>query len=144
MTEEEEAGDDKKSKDEKQSSKEEKKDWKGFFFDENNNPKPEGFVALLLAGFTGYYLLTYKKPMQEIVYMDFLNNYLLKNNVKEITITKDRRSEVFNYRAEITTNSGEKFYMILGSYESFLAKLDMVQREMGRQPNEFIPVKYTN
>ena len=99
---------------------------------------------LLLAGATGYYLLTYKKPMQEIVYMEFLNNYLLKNNVKEITITKDRRSEVFNYRAEVTTNSGEKFYMILGSYESFLAKLDMVQREMGRQPGEFIPVKYTN
>jgi hypothetical protein len=76
--------------------------------------------------------------------MDFLNNYLLKNNVKEINITKDRRSEVFNYRAEIVTNSGEKFYMVLGSYESFLAKLDMVQREMGRNPAEFIPVKYTN
>ncbi len=89
-------------------------------------------MALLLAGAAGYYLLTYKKPMQEIVYMDFLNNYLLKNQVKEINITKDRRSEVFNYRAEITTINGEKFYMILGSYESFLAKLDMVQREMGR------------
>jgi hypothetical protein len=34
--------------------------------------------------------------------------------------------------------------MVLGSYESFLAKLDMVQREMGRNPAEFIPVKYTN
>ena len=64
--------------------------------------------------------------------MDFLNNYLLKNNVKEISITKDRRSEVFNYRAEITTMNGEKYYMTLGSYENFLAKLDMVQREMGR------------
>lgn len=70
--------------------------------------------------------------MQEIVYMDFLNNYLLKNQVKEINITKDRRSEVFNYRAEIHTVGGEKLYMILGSYESFLAKLDMVQREMGK------------
>jgi hypothetical protein len=34
--------------------------------------------------------------------------------------------------------------MTLNSYESFLAKLDLVQREMGKQPNEFIPVKYTN
>jgi hypothetical protein len=58
--------------------------------------------------------------------MDFLNNYLLKNNIKEITITKDRRSEVFNYRAEILTHTGEKYYMTLGNYESFLAKLDMV------------------
>lgn len=97
-----------------------------------------------MLGFTGYYLITYKKPMQELVYLDFLNNYLLKNQVKEINITKDRRSEVFNYRAEIVTNQGERFYMTLGSYENFLAKLDMVQREMGRQPNEFIPVKYTN
>lgn len=76
--------------------------------------------------------------------MEFLNNYLLKNNVKEIIISKDRRSEVFNYRAEVVTHSGEKFYMTLGNYESFLAKLDMVQREMGKQPHEFIPVKYAN
>ena len=58
--------------------------------------------------------------MQELVYMDFLNNYLLKNNVKEIIITKDRRSEVFNYRAEIRTMNDERFYMTLGSYENFL------------------------
>ena len=64
--------------------------------------------------------------MQELVYMDFLNNYLLKNNVKEIIITKDRRSEVFNYRAEIVTMDNQKYYMTLGSYENFLAKLDMV------------------
>mmetsp|Transcript_22646 Transcript_22646/g.21821 ORF Transcript_22646/g.21821 Transcript_22646/m.21821 type:complete len:89 (-) Transcript_22646:1773-2039(-) len=82
--------------------------------------------------------------MKEIVYMDFLNNYLLKNNVKEISITKDRRSEVFNYRAEILSHSNEKMYMTLGSYENFLTKLDMVQREMGRQPHEFIPVKYNS
>jgi len=39
---------------------------------------------------------------------------------------------------------GEKFYMVLGSQESFLAKLDMVQRQMGKQPNDFIPVSYVN
>lgn len=124
--------------------KDEENKWKKFFFDEDNQPKPEGFLALMLSGFAGYYLLTYRKPMQEIVYMDFLNNYLLKNDVKEINITKDRRSEVFNYRAEVVNHSGEKFYMVLGSYESFLAKLDMVQREMGRSPAEFVPVKYQN
>jgi len=64
--------------------------------------------------------------MQELVFKDFMNEYLLKNNVKEITITKDKRSEVFNYRAEITTMNGEKFYMTLGAYESFLSKLDLV------------------
>ena len=76
--------------------------------------------------------------------MDFLNNYLVKNLVKEIIITKDRRSEVFNYRAEVVTHSGDRYYMTLGSYENFLAKLDLVQREMGKTPQEFVPVKYTN
>ena len=103
-----------------------------FFFDPNNNPKPENFLWVFLAAITGYYLLSARKPMKELLYMDFLNNYLLKNDVKAITITKDRRSESFGYRAEIETHSGERFYMTLGSYENFLAKLDLVQREMGR------------
>jgi len=38
----------------------------------------------------------------------------------------------------------KKFYMVLGSNESFLAKLDIVQRQMGMTPNQFIPVKYVN
>lgn len=51
---------------------------------------------------------------------------------------------MFNYRAEIEMVDGKRFYMVLGSQESFLAKLDMVQRQMGKQPNQFIPVKYLN
>ena len=91
-----------------------------------------------------YYLSQYRKPMKEVVYMEFLNDYLLKGQISEINITKDKRSEVFNFRAEFETVDGERCYMTLSSYESFLAKLDMVQREMGKQPDEFIPVKYSN
>jgi len=76
--------------------------------------------------------------------MDFLNEYLMKNRVVEINITKDRRSTVFNYKAEITMNDNIKYQMVLGSQESFLAKLDLVQRQMGKTPNQFIPVKYVN
>ena len=76
--------------------------------------------------------------------MDFINNYLLKNNVKEIKITKDRRSDSFNYRAEILTNHDENFYITLASHDTFLAKLDLTQREMGREPSNFIPVRYVN
>mgnify|MGYP003891992941 CR=1 FL=1 len=82
--------------------------------------------------------------MKEVIYMEFLNDYLLKGQISEINITKDRRSEVFNFRAEFKTPEGERCYMVLSSYEQFLAKLDMVQREMGKSPNDFIPVKYTN
>ena len=137
-------GEEKKHESPRQQPRDSRPQWQQFLFDQNNNPKPEGFLTILLAAAAGYYLLTYQRPMQELVYKDFLNEYLLKNNVKEINITKDKRSEVFNYRAEIVASDGQKFYMTLGSYESFLSKLDLVQREMGRQPHEFVPVKYTN
>jgi len=74
----------------------------------------------------GYYVFNYKSPMKEIVFMEFYNDYITKNIISEINITKDRRSEVFNFRAEIITHDGEKCYMILNSYEQFLAKLDMI------------------
>lgn len=39
--------------------------------------------------------------------MDFLNNYVLRNNIKEIEIRKDKSGgEAFAYRAYITTNDG--------------------------------------
>ena len=71
---------------------------------------------------------------------------MLTKQIKEIKISKVRgsNSEVFNHRAEIDTHEGEKLYMVLGSQESFLAKLDMVQRQMGLQPTDFVPVKYVN
>jgi AFG3 family protein len=97
-----------------------------------------------LALCTVAFAANYRKPMEELIYHEFLNDYLLKSLVKEINITKDRRSNVFNFRAEIEMTDGQRFYMVLGSQESFLAKLDMVQRQMGKQPNQFIPVKYLN
>ena len=48
-----------------------------FFLEPDNNPKPEGFVAAVLGLATAYYLYNYKKPMKEVVYMEFLNDYLL-------------------------------------------------------------------
>lgn len=89
---------------------------KGFFFEPNGGPpKPEGWVGALAAAGTLYYIVNHKQPMKEIIYMDFLNNYLTQNRVKSIGITKDNRSEIFNHRAEIEMVDGEKFYMVLGS-----------------------------
>ena len=117
-----------------------------FFFDPEGDPRFENWILALIIAIAANFLVSSaaKKPLDEIIYVDFLNNYLLQGKVKEIQITKDLRTEVFNYRAEIEMLDGKKFYMVLGSQESFLAKLDMVQRQMGKQPNEFIPVKYVN
>ena len=81
---------------------------------------------MLLALATAYYMANYRKPMKEIVFKEFMHDYLLKNNIKEITIIKDRRSEVFNYRAEVTDMSGQTVYMTLSSMEQFLGKLDLL------------------
>mmetsp|Transcript_18256 Transcript_18256/g.31235 ORF Transcript_18256/g.31235 Transcript_18256/m.31235 type:complete len:694 (+) Transcript_18256:533-2614(+) len=84
------------------------------------------------------------KPTREIVQMEFFNDYLIQNKVKEINISKDKRSEVFNTRADITTHDGERVYMILNSFEEFLDKLDLVQREMGKAGSEYIPIRHKN
>lgn len=117
---------------------------RNIYFKPGGDPKPEAWLTLLAAIACGYLAMMTEAPRKEIVFMDFLNDYLLKNQVKEIKITKDRRSEVFNHRAEIDTVDGQRLYMVLGSQESFLAKLDQIQRQMGKQPAEFIPVKYVN
>lgn len=91
-----------------------------FFFDPDNNPRPEGWVALVMAFATAYYLFNYKKPRKEVTMMEFINDFVLRDKVKEIFVTKDPRSEVFNFRAEFNTHDGEKYYMILNSYDEFL------------------------
>ncbi len=95
-------------------------------FDNNNNPRFENWIIVAVAMGAGIYLANYQKPSNELVYMDFVNEYLTKNRVKQITITKDKRSDVFNYRADIETHEGEKHYITLGSVDNFLAKIDMI------------------
>lgn len=117
---------------------------RGLYFTPEGGPKPEAWLTLLAALACGYVAMTTEAPRKEIVFMQFLNDYLLMNKISGIKIAKDPRSEVFNHRALIDTTDGQRLYMVLGSQESFLAKLDQIQRQMGKQPAEFIPVKYVN
>lgn len=91
-----------------------------------------------------YFYLSSKSPSQEITYMDFVNQYLSKNQVKMITITEDKTSDMFKYKAVVETLDGNKVHLVLPQVENFLYKLDLAQREMGRVPNEFVPVKYAS
>ncbi len=45
--------------------------------------------------------------------MDFINQYLSKNTVKMITITEDKTSDMFKYRAIIETHDGKKVHLVL-------------------------------
>jgi len=61
-----------------------------------------------------------------------------------ITITEDKSSDMFKYKAIVETLDGKKVHLVLPQVENFLYKLDLAQREMGKVPNEFVPVKYAN
>ena len=100
-------------------------------------------MAALLSGCI-YFYLSSKSPSQEITYMDFVNQYLSKNLVQLITITEDKTSDMFKYRAEIDLLDGTRVHLVLPQVENFLYKLDLAQREMGRLPNDFVPVKYAS
>lgn len=118
-----------------------------FFFDpnNNNNPKWENIALVaFFAGTFGYYVYLSTNNSQEITYIDFINQYLSKNQVKMITIMEDKSNDSFKYRAEIETLDGKKVHLILPQVENFLYKLDLAQREMGKVPNEFVPVKYAS
>lgn len=61
-----------------------------------------------------------------------------------ITISEDKASDMFKFRAEVETQDGSKVHLVLPQVENFLYKLDLAQREMGKSPQEFVPVKYAN
>ena len=61
-----------------------------------------------------------------------------------ITITEERGSSNFKFRAEFEMRDGSFKYITLPSVENFLHKIDLVQREMGKDVKDFIPLKYAS
>ena len=51
---------------------------------------------------------------------------------------------MFKFRAIIDTYEGKKVHLVFPQIENFLYKLDLAQREMGKSPQEMIPVKFSN
>ncbi len=82
----------------------------------------------------GYYFVFSKAPSQEITYIDFVQNYLAQNKIEMITLCEDKSNSSYKYRAIVETKEGEKVHLVLPQVENFLMKLDMAQREMGKEP----------
>ena len=115
-----------------------------FFFTPENQPKFETWLIVLLLTAAFSYYLTSRKNSQEITYMEFVNTYLTRNQVKLITIAEDKTNDAFKYRAIIELIDDKKVHLVLPNVENFLAKLDLAQREMGKMPNDFVPVRYAS
>lgn len=86
---------------------------KSFYFNPNGSPNFENWIIVALLSGLLYYYLSSKSPSSEITYMDFINQYLSKNVVKIITITEDKTSDMFKYRAIIETHDGKKVHLVL-------------------------------
>ena len=108
-----------------------------FFIEPNGGgPNYENWLKLaVLGGLAGYYAFYMQSPSQEITYMDFVHSYLSQNKVEMITLCEDKNNASYKYRAVIETNDGQKVHLVLPQVENFLMKLDMAQREMGKDPS---------
>lgn len=79
--------------------------------DPNNNNNNNYFMIAAVVSLAFLGIVSFKKPLPEILYSEFYNEYLIKNQVKEISIKKDKNQQntVFNHRAEIIMNDGQKY-----------------------------------
>jgi hypothetical protein len=82
------------------------------------------------------------KASTEINFQDLVNNHLTKNTVELITLSENRDNSAFKYRATIKLTDGSTYHMVMPQIENFLYKLDQSQRDLGKDPASFVPVKY--
>lgn len=108
-----------------------------FLFQPNNGGPNYTNWAVLAASVAGlgYFAMQVQKPSTEINYMEFVHSYLAKGIVSMITLCEDGTGGAFKYRAVIETIDGQKVHLVLPQVENFLLKLDMAQREMGKDPS---------
>lgn len=110
---------------------------------DGKGPNMAGWLFLAFLLYSTYYRLHLKpKPSKEINYLEFVNLYLSKGLVTMITISENQGESSFKYRATLTTTEGQSYHLVLPQVEGFLYKLDQTQREMGKDPASFVPVKY--
>jgi len=95
------------------------------FFEPGSN-RPNNFFYLYLAFclFGTYLIANREKASTEINYQDFVNLYLVKNNVSIITLSENKDNSAFKFKATITTNDGAKYHIVLPQVENFLFRLD--------------------
>ena len=56
-------------------------------------------IAAALLGLFGFYFASSTGGSQEVTYVDFLHKYLATNRCKMITISEDKQSDMFKFRA---------------------------------------------
>jgi len=60
-----------------------------------------------------YYGYSFKTSSREISYVEFIQNYLEKNDVKLVTLCEDKTGSTFKFRAIVDTVQGERVHLVL-------------------------------
>mmetsp|Transcript_12104 Transcript_12104/g.24448 ORF Transcript_12104/g.24448 Transcript_12104/m.24448 type:complete len:760 (+) Transcript_12104:1765-4044(+) len=158
------------SKAEKEESKEDKEEEKYSFNNmfggggggggqgdgDKGSPRPSSEVWLLMAlgliaGLT--FISSLGTPGQEISFQEFVTRFLETGEVERIRVVNKSIAYVIRRRgnysnAEYSDNSppplDREYYFNLGSVEAFERRLEEIQKDMGIEQRDFVPVQFVN
>lgn len=101
-------------------------------------------IAAGVAAFLAYTYLQGGEPEEEITIQELMKEHLVKGHVDRILIVNKAVGRV-QLRHDAPANySGRELRIQLGTPESFEAKIEQLQAEMGISALEFVPIQYVN
>eukprot|EP00471_Norrisiella_sphaerica_P005608 CAMPEP_0184489462 /NCGR_PEP_ID=MMETSP0113_2-20130426/15505_1 /TAXON_ID=91329 /ORGANISM="Norrisiella sphaerica, Strain BC52" /LENGTH=319 /DNA_ID=CAMNT_0026872891 /DNA_START=100 /DNA_END=1056 /DNA_ORIENTATION=- len=119
--------------------------------DPNKSLPPEYWLLMALGIMVGFGLLTSMGNRgQEISFQEFLTTFLERGDVERIRvvnktvayITRRRSYANAEYADSQPPPVDKEYYFNIGSIEAFERRMEDVQREMGIEPRDYIPIQY--
>mmetsp|Transcript_32918 Transcript_32918/g.45914 ORF Transcript_32918/g.45914 Transcript_32918/m.45914 type:complete len:880 (-) Transcript_32918:222-2861(-) len=119
--------------------------------DGNRNLPPEYWLLIVGGVLVGFGLLTsLGNRGQEISFQEFITGFLERGEVERIRVVNKsvafitrRRGTYSNAEYSPDQGSGEReFYFNIGSIEAFERRMEEIQRDMGIEPRDFVPIQY--
>jgi len=118
----------------------------------NRGLPPEYWLMVALGLFAGTMLMSSMGSRgQEISFQEFITGFLERGEVERVRVVNKsvayitrRRGTYSNAEYSSTDQqSGEReFYFNIGSIEAFERRMEEIQRDMGIEPRDFVPIQY--
>lgn len=98
-----------------------------FFQPGGGGPRWENVsLVAFLIGALGYSMASDvgKPSSEEVTYADFINEYLVKNQCKAITISEAKESDMYQFVAHVALHDGRTIHLVLPQIELFNMKME--------------------
>eukprot|EP00954_Amorphochlora_amoebiformis_P012084 943800-Amorphochlora_amoeboformis.AAC.1 len=110
----------------------------------------EMFLMGLLAIFIGFTLLTsVSNRGKEISFQEFVNKFLERGEVERIRVINKTTAYVVTRpgysNADYSGAGGQQhgeYYFNIGSIEAFERRMEDIQRDIGIEPRDYVPIQY--